>query len=115
MSCVSENTKKYVKRPSPPFPANKCKNMTKKGNNGKFFKSTSDKKGVYKWIALKSVNKTKKAKKIAAKKTISKVQKNKRIKKNLGNSWVVVDSDKDSDEGVMMFGGKHERQMYSML
>ena len=36
MSCVSENTKKYVKRPSPPFPANKCKNMTKKGNNGTF-------------------------------------------------------------------------------
>jgi len=108
MSCVIQSTKKYVKRPSPPFPANKCKNMTKKGNNGKFFKSTADIKGVYKWIALKSVNKTKKAKKVAAKKTISKVQKNKRIKKNLGNDWVVLDIvDKDSDEGVMMFGGKH--------
>ena len=108
MSCVIQNTKKYVKRPSPPFPANKCKNKTKKGNNGKFFKSTADKKGVYKWIALKSVNKTKKIKLIKRKKTISKVQKNKRIKKNLGNDWVVLDIvDKDSDEGVMMFGGKH--------
>jgi hypothetical protein len=108
MSCVIQSTKKYVKRPSPPFPANKCKNKTKKGNNGKFFKSTADIKGVYKWIALKSVNKTKKAKKVAAKKTISKIQKNKRIKKNLGNDWVVLDiADKDSDEGVMMFGGKH--------
>jgi hypothetical protein len=108
MSCVIQSTKKYVKRPSPPFPSNKCKNKTKKGNNGKFFKSTADIKGVYKWIALKSVNKTKKAKKVAAKKTISKIQKNKRIKKNLGNDWVVLDiADKDSDEGVMMFGGKH--------
>jgi hypothetical protein len=46
MSCVIQSTKKYVKRPSPPFPANKCKNKTKKGNNGKFFKSTADIKGV---------------------------------------------------------------------
>ena len=108
MSCVIQYTKKYVKRPSPPFPANKCKNMTKKGNNSKFFKSTADKKGVYKWIALKSVNKTKKFKIIKRKKTISKVQKNKRIKKKLGNDWVVLDiADKDSAEDVMMFGGKH--------
>lgn len=108
MSCVIQSTKKYAKRPSPPFPANKCKNKTKKGNNGKFFKSTADKKGVYKWIALKSVNKTKKIKLIKRKKTISNIQKNKRIKKNLGNDWIVLDiSDKDSDEGIMMFGGKH--------
>ena len=108
MSCVIQDTKKYVKRPSPPFPANKCKNMTKKGNNNKFFKSTADKNGVYKWVALKSVNKTNKIKLIKRKKTISKVQKNKRIKKNLGNDWVVLDiADKDSDESVMMFGGKH--------
>jgi hypothetical protein len=108
MSCVIQSTKKYVKRPSPPFPANKCKNKTKKGNNGKFFKSTADIKGVYKWIALKSVNKTKKIKQIKKRKTINKVLKNKRIKKNLGNDWVVLDiSDKESDDGVMMFGGKH--------
>ncbi len=75
MSCVSESTKKYVKRPSPPFPANKCKNMTKKGNNGKFFKSTSDKKGVYKWIALKSVNKTKKIKLTKRKKRLARFKK----------------------------------------
>jgi hypothetical protein len=34
------------------------KNKTKKGNNGKFFKSAVDKNGVYKWIALKITNKT---------------------------------------------------------
>ena len=108
MSCVIQDTKKYVKRPSPPFQANKCKNMTKKGNNGNFFKSTADKNGVYKWIALKSVNKTKKIKLIKRKKTISNVQKNKRIKKNLGTDWIILDiADKDSDEGVVMFGGKH--------
>lgn len=108
MSCVIQSTKKYEKRQSPPFPANKCKNKTKKGNNGKFFKSTADKNGVYKWIALKSVNKTKKIKLTKRKKKISIVQKNKRIKKNLGTDWVILDiADKDSDEGVMMFGGKH--------
>jgi hypothetical protein len=31
--CVKDNTKKYTSRPSPPFPANKCKGKTKKGNN----------------------------------------------------------------------------------
>lgn len=50
--------KKYTSRPSPPFSANDCKNKTKKGNNGKFFKSVADKNGVYKWIAV--VKKSKK-------------------------------------------------------
>ena len=44
--CVKENTKKYKTRPSPPFPANKCKGKTKKGNNGKMFKSKPDVNGV---------------------------------------------------------------------
>jgi hypothetical protein len=56
--CVKQTQKKYTTRSSPPFPANECKNQTKKGNNGKFFKSAVDKNGVYKWIALKITNKT---------------------------------------------------------
>lgn len=108
MACEKQmSIKKYAKRPSPPFPANECKNTTKKGNNGKFYKSTADKKGVYKWIALKSVNKTKKQKRVVKKKTISRVLKNKRIKKNLGNQWVVLDLvGPKEDEKIMMFGGK---------
>jgi hypothetical protein len=56
--CVKQTTKKYKTRPSPPYPANKCRNTTKKGNYGNFYKSVSDKKGVYKWTRL---NKTRKA------------------------------------------------------
>jgi hypothetical protein len=54
--CDNKNKKtqkKYKSRPSPAFPANVCKNKTKKGNNGKFFKSVSDKNGLYKWVAVK--------------------------------------------------------------
>ena len=56
--CVKQTQKKYTTRSSPPFPANECKNQTKKGNNGKFFKSVVDKNGVFKWIALKITNKS---------------------------------------------------------
>lgn len=53
--CDNKNKKtqkKYKSRPSPAFPANVCKNKTKKGNNGKFFKSVADKNGVYKWTPV---------------------------------------------------------------
>ena len=49
--------KKYTSRPSPPFSANDCKNKTKKGNNGKYFKSVQSKNGTYKWLPV--VKKTK--------------------------------------------------------
>jgi hypothetical protein len=53
--CDNKNRKtqkKYKSRPSPAFAANDCKNKTKKGNNGKFFKSVADKNGVYKWTPV---------------------------------------------------------------
>jgi len=53
--CDNKNKKtqkKYTSRPSPAFPANECKNKTKKGNNGKFFKSVADKNGTYKWAPV---------------------------------------------------------------
>jgi len=80
--CVKDNTKKYKTRPSPPFPANKCKGKTKKGNNGKMFKSKPDANGVHKWVAVVSVGATKtKATKPKAKKTTTKKRKSKKTKK----------------------------------
>ena len=85
--CVKDNTKKYKTRPSPPFPANKCKGKTKKGNNGKMFKSKPDANGVHKWVAVVSAGATKtkatktKATKPKAKKTTTKKRKSKKTKK----------------------------------
>jgi hypothetical protein len=45
---------KYAYRNSPPYPANKCHNKKKKGNDGKMYISRADKNGVFKWIAIKS-------------------------------------------------------------
>ena len=83
--CVKDETKKYKTRPSPPFPANKCKGKTKKGNNGKMFKSKPDTNGVHKWVAVVSASKakakkttTKKTKKTTSKKTKTKRRKTKK-------------------------------------
>jgi len=77
--CVKDNTKKYKTRPSPPFPANKCKGKTKKGNNGKMFKSKPDVNGVHKWVAVVSASASAtKAKKTKAKKTKTKRRKSKK-------------------------------------
>jgi hypothetical protein len=61
MSCSKQETKKYKKRPSPPFSASDCKRKVKKGNNGKMFKSTPDKNNTFKWVAVKSLTKKKAA------------------------------------------------------
>ena len=60
---MSECTKqvgvtKYSYRNSPPYPANKCKTMKKRGNDGKYYNSKPDKNGVYKWVAITAKNKT---------------------------------------------------------
>ena len=34
--CTKQTQKKYTTRSSPPFPANECKNKTKKGNMESF-------------------------------------------------------------------------------
>jgi hypothetical protein len=43
---------KYAYRNSPPYPANKCKTMKKKGNDGKMYISQADKNGIYKWVPI---------------------------------------------------------------
>ena len=57
--CQIQTTKKYVTRKSPPYPANSCKRMKKKGNDGKFYISKAS-GGTYKWVLFAGHNKTKK-------------------------------------------------------
>ena len=57
-SCVKMTTNKYSLRNSPPYPANKCKTRKKKGNDGKYYVSKSDKNGTYKWVLIDKKNKT---------------------------------------------------------
>jgi hypothetical protein len=47
-------TRKYAFRNSPPYPANQCKSMKKRGNDGMMYVSQPDKNGVYKWTVTKS-------------------------------------------------------------
>ncbi len=56
--CVKIKTNKYAFRNSPPYPANKCKSIKKKGNDGELYLSQPDKKSTYKWVLIK--NKTRK-------------------------------------------------------
>ena len=56
--CIKIKTDKYSFRNSPPYPANKCKSMNKKGNDGKLYLSQPDKNGRYKWTVNANKNKT---------------------------------------------------------
>lgn len=50
-SCLRQSSKKYYSRDSPAFPANKCQGQTKRGNDGKMYRSKANKNGVYRWVA----------------------------------------------------------------
>ena len=67
--CVKIETRKYSFRNSPPYSANKCKSIKKRGNDGNLYVSQPDKNGTYKWV---NANKNKTLK--------HKVSKNKTIK-----------------------------------
>ena len=41
--------KKYANRPSPPYPANECRNKTMTGNDGNIYASIPDKRGRFTW------------------------------------------------------------------
>lgn len=66
MSCVKKSTKKYLTRPSPPFPASLCCGMVMKGNDGDSYHSVANKNGVCRWVRVKddknSVRKVRKVK-----------------------------------------------------
>tara|TARA_B110000261_G_C12974215_1_gene313745 strand:- start:464 stop:868 length:405 start_codon:yes stop_codon:yes gene_type:complete len=65
--CSRKRTKKYTTRKSPPYPANDCPNMIKRGNDKKNYKSEADKNGVHKW-KLSTKRKTLKKKPVAKRK-----------------------------------------------
>jgi len=48
--CKESFQKKYQTRPSPPYPAQACKNSIILGNDDEYYyKSSPDKNGIYKW------------------------------------------------------------------
>ena len=75
--CVKIETRKYSFRNSPPYSANKCKSIKKRGNDGNFYVSQPDKNGTYKWV---NANKNKTLK---HKSTKNKTLKNKATSKDL--------------------------------
>ncbi len=50
MSCIPSTRKKYTSRSSPPYPAQACKGLKKRGNDGKWYISSPTSKGVYRWV-----------------------------------------------------------------
>ena len=48
--CVKIETRKYSFRNSPPYSANKCKSIKKRGNDGNLYVSQPDKNVTYKWV-----------------------------------------------------------------
>ena len=52
-SCIRRTTKKYTSRPSPPYPANTCKNLIRKGNDGLFYQSLPVANGQFRWKKIK--------------------------------------------------------------
>jgi hypothetical protein len=51
--CDFQRNKKYLDRPSPPYPANKCCGQEMVGNNGKLYVSVPDNRGICKWKLAK--------------------------------------------------------------
>ena len=51
-ACVKMQTRKYASRKSPPYPANQCKSMKKRGNDGAMYVSQPDKNGTHKWVLV---------------------------------------------------------------
>ena len=52
--CVEQSLKRYVYRPSPPFPANQCCGEVLRGNNGRMYLSKPDVNGICRWQLLRS-------------------------------------------------------------
>lgn len=47
--CVMQTTKKYLSRPSPPYPANKCCGKTMTGNDGAKYIAQQNVSGMCAW------------------------------------------------------------------
>ena len=80
--CIKMKSDKYSLRNSPPYPANKCKTMKKKGNDGDYYLSEPDKNGIYKWV---KVNKNKTVKNKATKEDLQILVKKYKVTKSGSN------------------------------
>ena len=51
MPCIRQFTAKYASRPGPPFPANEpgCRGKLAEGNDGLWYESRPDNRGVHTW------------------------------------------------------------------
>jgi hypothetical protein len=83
--CIKIKTNKYSFRNSPPYSANKCKSIKKKGNDGKNYLSQPDKNGTYKWV---NINKNKTLKNKATKEDLQKLAKKYEVTKSGSNQEV---------------------------
>ena len=50
--CVMQFTKKYLLRPSPPFPANECCGQYGTGNDGRRYQSRPASNGICRWVPV---------------------------------------------------------------
>jgi hypothetical protein len=80
--CIKMKSDKYSFRNSPPYPANKCKSMKKKGNDGNYYLSEPGKNGIYKWV---KVNKNKTVKNKATKEDLQILVKKYKVTKSGSN------------------------------
>lgn len=69
MGCTRQYTKKYRIRGSPPYPANECRNARKKGNDGRWYRSTAASNGVCRWVVEKGQNKKPTTSRVVSKET----------------------------------------------
>jgi ribosomal protein S20 len=83
--CIKVKTNKYSFRNAPPYSANKCKSIKKKGNDGKIYLSKPDKNKTYKWVAI---NKTKTLKNKATKEDLQTLVKKYNVTKSGSNEEV---------------------------
>lgn len=51
-TCTLQTGAKYTRRPGPPFPANECRGQRKIGNNGRWYVSKPDQRGVHRWVKV---------------------------------------------------------------
>lgn len=68
MTCVRLTAKKYVGRPGPPYHAQDCKGVKKKGNDGRMYISRAAANGVYRWTTAGAKAETRKVAKPHGKK-----------------------------------------------
>jgi hypothetical protein len=58
--CKKMNTRKYLNRPSPPYPAAECPGKIMKGNDGNYYISQGSLFAPHRWIKYSKNKKTRK-------------------------------------------------------